>query len=57
MVVDDGTATDLQLKGDGVQSLAAISLIRHVSEERSGERELVLAIEEPEAHLRPRAVP
>jgi predicted ATPase len=56
MVVDDGTATDLQFKGDGVQSLAAISLIRHVSEERSGERELVLAIEEPEAHLHPRAV-
>jgi predicted ATP-dependent endonuclease of OLD family len=56
MIVDDGTATSLQFKGDGVQSLAAISLIRHVSEERSGERELVLAIEEPEAHLHPRGV-
>jgi predicted ATP-dependent endonuclease of OLD family len=56
MVVDDGTATDLQFKGDGVQSLAAISLIRHVSQERSEERELVLAIEEPEAHLHPRAI-
>jgi putative ATP-dependent endonuclease of the OLD family len=30
MVVDDGTPTELGLKGDGVQSLPAIALIRHV---------------------------
>jgi len=56
IVVDDGTATDLRYKGDGVQSLAAISLIHHVSQESAGESELVLAIEEPEAHLHPRAI-
>jgi predicted ATP-dependent endonuclease of OLD family len=56
IVVDDGTATDLKLKGDGVQSLAAISLIRHLSEELSGNRELILAVEEPEAHLHPKAI-
>jgi putative ATP-dependent endonuclease of OLD family len=56
IVVDDGTATDLKLKGDGIQSLAAISLIRHLSEELSGDRELILAVEEPEAHLHPKAI-
>lgn len=56
IVVDDGTATELRYKGDGVQSLAAIALIHHLAEQSSGESELVLAIEEPEAHLHPRAV-
>lgn len=56
MLVDDGTPTDLKYKGDGVQSLAAISLIHHISEQSAGESELVLAIEEPEAHLHPRAI-
>lgn len=56
IIVDDGTATDLRYKGDGVQSLAAISLIHHISEQSAGESELVLAIEEPEAHLHPRAI-
>lgn len=56
IVVDDGTATDLRYKGDGVQSLAAISLIHHISQQSAGSSELVLAIEEPEAHLHPRAI-
>jgi hypothetical protein len=56
MVVDDGTPTELSLKGDGVQSLAAISLIRHVSAQVAKDRELILAIEEPEAHLHPEAI-
>jgi hypothetical protein len=56
IIVDDGTPTDLQLKGDGVQSLAAISLTRHLSQQMSGDRELILAVEEPEAHLHPRAI-
>ncbi len=56
IIVDDGTPTELQYKGDGVQSLAAISLIHHVSQEAAGNSELVLAIEEPEAHLHPNAI-
>jgi len=56
IVVDDGTATDLRHKGDGVQSLAAISLIHHVAEQSPATREIVLALEEPEAHLHPRAI-
>jgi predicted ATPase len=56
VIVDDGTATDLQQKGDGVQSLAALSLIRHVAQQSASGREQVLAIEEPEAHLHPEAI-
>ena len=53
IVVDDGTATSLERKGDGVQSLAAISLLRGVT---SSERDLILALEEPESHLHPSAI-
>lgn len=54
--VNDGTATLLQYKGDGVQSLAALSLMRHVSERGAKGRQLILAIEEPESHLHPNAI-
>jgi predicted ATPase len=54
--VDDGTATLLQHKGDGMQSLAALSLMRHVSERGARGRQLILAIEEPESHLHPNAI-
>ena len=54
--VDDGTATLLQYKGDGVQSLAALGLMRHVSERGAKGRHLILAIEEPESHLHPNAI-
>lgn len=53
IVVDDGTATSLERKGDGVQSLAAISLLRGVA---TSERDLILALEEPESHLHPAAI-
>jgi putative AbiEii toxin of type IV toxin-antitoxin system len=56
VVVDDGTPTELRHKGDGVQSLAALSLLRHAWQRSSGGRQLVLAIEEPESHLHPRAI-
>lgn len=56
LVVDDGNATELQFKGDGVQSLAALSLMRYASEKGALGRNLVLAIEEPESHLHPRAI-
>lgn len=56
IVIDDGTATALDKKGDGVQSLAALSLMKYASHSGSSTRQLVLAIEEPESHLHPRAI-
>lgn len=56
IVIDDGTATALDKKGDGVQSLAALSLMKHASHSETSGRNLVLAIEEPESHLHPRAI-
>jgi putative ATP-dependent endonuclease of the OLD family len=56
IVVDDGTPTLLARKGDGVQSLAALSLMRHSTEDSSTARQLILAIEEPESHLHPSAI-
>lgn len=56
IVVDDGTPTLLKYKGDGVKSLAALSLMRHVSERGARGRHLILAIEEPESHLHPSGI-
>ncbi len=56
IVVDDGTPTSLRLKGDGVQSLAALAMLRYLSESEARGKSLVLAIEEPESHLHPRAI-
>jgi putative ATP-dependent endonuclease of OLD family len=56
IIVDDGYATDLAMKGDGVQSLAAVALMRHLTSSVGEDREVVLAIEEPESHLHPSAI-
>lgn len=56
IIVDDGTPTDLEHKGDGVQSLAALALMRHASETTSKGKSFVIAIEEPESHLHPNAM-
>jgi predicted ATP-dependent endonuclease of OLD family len=56
VMVDDGSVTTLEMKGEGVKSLTAISLMRHISQKARGARGLILAIEEPESHLHPRAV-
>lgn len=55
LIIDDGTATDLESKGDGIKSLAAISLMR-ASKSSATTPNLVVAIEEPESHLHPGAV-
>jgi putative ATP-dependent endonuclease of the OLD family len=54
--VDDGAKTLLQMKGDGIKSLVAISLMKHVGDATVGSRSLILAIEEPESHLHPEAI-
>jgi putative ATP-dependent endonuclease of the OLD family len=54
--VDDGTPTLLEYKGDGVQSLAALAIMRHASERGASGKNLVVAIEEPESHLHPSAI-
>ena len=56
IIVDDGTPTPLTYKGDGVQSLAALALMRHSSETASKGKHLILALEEPESHLHPSAI-
>ncbi|MBZ5604915.1 MAG: ATP-binding protein [Acidobacteriia bacterium] len=56
IVIDDGTATPLKHKGDGVQSLAAIALMRHAAGVKSGAKYNVIALEEPESHLHPSAI-
>jgi len=56
MVIDDGVATPIQQKGDGVQSLAAIALLRYAAVSRPGQKDVLIAVEEPEAHLHSRAV-
>ncbi len=56
IVSDDGTATELEYKRDGVQSLAALALMRHASETAGIGKSFVIAIEEPESHLHPSAM-
>lgn len=53
VVINDGTPTNLEFKGDGVKSLAALALLkdRHLTDCAS-----VIAIEEPESHLHPGAI-
>jgi len=54
--VNDGTNTRLQLKGDGIKSLMAISIIQHTAKQRATTKNIVLVIEEPESHLHPDAI-
>lgn len=54
--LNDGTLTPLSQKGDGVKSLVAIALAKASAEGSAGDRNLILAIEEPEAHLHSGAV-
>lgn len=53
VVIDDGTPTLLEYKGDGVKSLAALGLLKS---QKSPTGASILAIEEPESHLHPAAI-
>ena len=56
IVVNDGVETPLEYKGDGVQSLAAVALMRHASEMMHRGKDVLIALEEPESHLHPLAI-
>jgi predicted ATP-dependent endonuclease of OLD family len=56
MTIDDGTPTPLDRKGDGVQSLVAISLMTRALEDSTATKDIILLIEEPESHLHPKAI-
>ncbi len=52
-IIDDGTPTALEDKGDGLKNLVALALFKH----RAGDFEgFIYAFEEPESHLHPGAV-
>ncbi|UYC13362.1 ATP-binding protein [Xanthomonas sp. CFBP 8445] len=53
VLVNDGTETDIGMKGDGVKSLAALGLMKSANN-RDGAH--ILVIEEPESHLHPSAI-
>ena len=55
VLIDDGALTLLSAKGDGIQSLAVIAMIRALAL-RSDDATYILAIEEPESHLHPDAI-
>jgi hypothetical protein len=56
IIIDDGNPTHLKYKGDGVQSLAALALMRSPSDAGDGRIQTIVAIEEPESHLHPSAI-
>jgi predicted ATP-dependent endonuclease of OLD family len=53
IIIDDGTPTNLSFKGDGVKSLAALSLLKN---RIAIDGVSIIAIEEPESHLHPAAI-
>lgn len=52
VIIDDGTPTSIQSKGDGIKSLTALAML-NIS--NRPDRVSVIAIEEPESHLHPEA--
>lgn len=53
IIIDDGTATNIEYKGDGVKSLAALGLLKNKLVHLGAS---IIAIEEPESHLHPGAI-
>ena len=56
LFLDDGNSTEISQKGSGIQSLVAISLAQIISSNKIHSDSLVLVVEEPEAHLHPKAI-
>lgn len=53
--INDGSDTPLKQKGDGIQSLVTLGMMRQKGKNGIG-KGLILAIEEPETHLHPAAI-
>lgn len=53
--LDDGVSTSILEKGDGVKSLLTMALLHDLAD-RGSTSQVLLAIDEPEAHLHPDAV-
>ena len=53
VIVDDGTPTNIEFKGDGVKSLATLGLLKNKDIKEGAS---IIAIEEPESHLHPAAI-
>ncbi len=53
VIIDDGTPTNIEYKGDGVKSLAALGLLKNKLVHLGAS---IIAIEEPESHLHPGAI-
>ena len=47
--INDGAETLLEYKGDGVQSLAAVAIMRHASQTTHSNTEVIVVLEEPES--------
>ncbi len=55
--IDDGVLTPITAKGDGIQSLVALALTMEWTRSTNHpDRQLIIAVEEPESHLHPGAV-
>lgn len=53
VIINDGVATSISNKGDGIKSLVALAILKH---KRTTEGASVIAIEEPESHLHSGAI-
>lgn len=51
LIINDGTSTSIESKGDGIKSLVTMALIQEFAQERSEGQNFILAVDEPEAHL------
>ena len=52
--IDDGVLTDIALKGDGINSLAVMAILKNKQKQNNIIE--MIAIDEPEAHLHPGAI-
>lgn len=53
IMIDDGTLTNIEYKGDGIKSLMALSILKSRTRDDTMS---IIAIDEPEAHLHPGAM-
>ena len=54
IIIDDGIATSISAKGDGIKSIVTLALLKELRSEKNGTS--IIAIEEPESHLHSGAI-